>query len=278
MLDEQSRDEEFESDEAEDWGPARRHHHRHHGPGRGFGPGPRFRGGPGFAGDEEYQEAGSDFAGPPFAGPPFAGPPFAGRGFGGPGGPWPGFGPGPRGLGPRGRGRGRGGRARRGDVRAAALTLVAEEPMHGYQIIQRIGERSGGIWRPSPGAVYPALAQLQDEGLISVQSPEGGRRVYALTDEGRDYVAAHAAELRAAWSVVAEQGAGAAAELRGLVQQVHLAAFGVLSAGTDAQVRQAREVLVQARRSLYRILAEDAAAPGENGSVPGPDNAESDGD
>ncbi|MDA8322314.1 MAG: PadR family transcriptional regulator [Actinomycetota bacterium] len=275
MLDEQNRDEEFGPDEAEEWGPRRRHHHRHHGPGRGFGPGPRFRGGPGFAGDEEYQEPGD---------PDFAGPPFAGRGFGGPGGPWPGFGPGPRGFGPRGRGRGRGGRARRGDVRAAALTLVAEEPMHGYQIIQRIGERSGGIWRPSPGAVYPALAQLQDEGLISVQSPEGGRRVYALTDEGRDYVAAHAAELRAAWSVVAEQGAGAAAELRGLVQQVHLAAFGVLSAGTDAQVRQAREVLVQARRSLYRILAEDAApgendtAPGENGSAPGPDDAEPDGD
>ncbi|MHB1434018.1 MAG: PadR family transcriptional regulator, partial [Streptosporangiaceae bacterium] len=168
--------------------------------------------------------------------------------------------------------------ARRGDVRAAALKLVAEEPMHGYQIIQRIGERSGGIWRPSPGAVYPALAQLQDEGLISVQSPEGGRRVYALTDEGRDYVAAHAAELRAAWSVVAEQAAGAAAELRGLVQQVHLAAFGVLSAGTDAQVRQAREVLVRARRSLYRILAEDDPAPGGNDPAPGADNAESDGD
>jgi len=102
---------------------------------------------------------------------------FPGRMPGPPGfhgmGPWPGE--------PRMRGQ----RARRGDVRAAALALLAEQPMNGYQIIQEIGERSGGVWRPSPGSVYPALQQLEDEGLIRPESGESGRRGYVLTDEGR---------------------------------------------------------------------------------------------
>jgi DNA-binding PadR family transcriptional regulator len=75
-------------------------------------------------------------------------------------------------------------RARRGDVRAAALALLAENPMNGYQIIQEISERSGGVWRPSPGSVYPALQQLEDEGLIRAEEGAGGRRAYQLTDDG----------------------------------------------------------------------------------------------
>ena len=81
----------------------------------------------------------------------------------------------------------RGPRARRGDVRAAALLLLAEEPRNGYQIMQEIEKRSGGVWRPSPGSVYPALAQLEDEGLIRVDEQEG-RRSYTLTDIGHAYV------------------------------------------------------------------------------------------
>src|SRR5689334_106535 len=84
--------------------------------------------------------------------------------------------------------RGRGPRARRGDVRAAALILLAEEPRNGYQLMQEIEQRSGGVWRPSPGAVYPALAQLEDEALVRVEERDG-RRTYVLTDEGRAYVA-----------------------------------------------------------------------------------------
>ena len=97
----------------------------------------------------------------------------------------------------------RGPRATRGDVRAAALALLAEEPMNGYQIIQAIGERSDGVWRPSPGSVYPALQQLEDEGLIRAEAGEGGRRAYQLTDEGRAYAEAHPDELRAPWDAVA---------------------------------------------------------------------------
>ena len=161
------------------------------------------------------------------------------------------FGPWARGYRRRG-----GGRAKRGNVRAAALALLAEEPMNGYQIIQQISERSGGLWQPSPGSVYPALAQLEDENLIALQDTAGARRAYGLTEDGRSYVAEHAEELSAPWSDLAG-AASAAHDMRRLVHQVQLAAIQVISAGTDEQVNQARKVLTQARRALYRILAED---------------------
>ena len=151
----------------------------------------------------------------------------------------------------------RGARARRGDVRAAALALLAEEPMNGYQIIQAIGERSDGVWRPSPGSVYPALQQLEDEGLIRAEAGDGGRRAYRLTDEGRAYADAHPEELRAPWDMVAGAVGDSAIEMRNLIGQVAMAAYQVLSAGTDGQVSQAREVLTDTRKALYRLLAGD---------------------
>jgi DNA-binding PadR family transcriptional regulator len=151
----------------------------------------------------------------------------------------------------------RGPRARRGDVRAAALALLAEEPMNGYQIIQAIGERSDGVWRPSPGSVYPALQQLEDEGLVRAEAGEGGRRAYRLTDEGRAYVDAHPEETHAPWDVVAGEAGGTAREMKRLIGQVHMATFQVMSAGTESQVNQARQVLTDARKALYRLLAAD---------------------
>jgi DNA-binding PadR family transcriptional regulator len=151
---------------------------------------------------------------------------------------------------------GRGGRARRGDVRAAALALLAESPLNGYQIIQEIGERSGGVWRPSPGSIYPALQQLEDEGLIRAEAAEGGRRAYQLTDEGRAYADSHADELRAPWDDLTG-GHGPYLEMRSVLGQVAMAAFQVISAGTDAQVAQAKQLLVDTRKGLYRILAAD---------------------
>jgi DNA-binding PadR family transcriptional regulator len=181
----------------------------------------------------------------------------------GPGGPgrWGAWGPG---WGPPGFGQWfgeaksmRGPRVKRGDVRAAALALLADEPRNGYQIIQEIGERSGGLWRASPGSVYPALQQLEDEGLIQAETPEGGRRRYALTEEGRGYVAAHPEEVSAPWDVVARSVSDDAIELRSLFGQVAMAAMQVVRVGTDAQVAQAHKILTDARRSLYRILAAD---------------------
>src|SRR6478609_8500962 len=91
----------------------------------------------------------------------------------------------------------------RGDVRAAVLALLSEQPMHGYQIIREIEERSGGSWKPSAGSVYPTLQLLADEGLLTA-TEEGGRKTYALTEEGRA-VAAEAGD--APWST-ADAGSG----------------------------------------------------------------------
>ena len=85
--------------------------------------------------------------------------------------------------GPHGHGRGPWSRARRGNVRAAILSVLSEEPMHGYQIMQRLEERSGGMWRPSPGSVYPTLQLLEDQGFIKGEEVEG-RRVFSLTEAG----------------------------------------------------------------------------------------------
>lgn len=187
-----------------------------------------------------------------------------GRGPGGPrrrghampafGPPWLGHGMGAWGSEPRHM---RGPRVKRGDVRAAALALLAEDPRNGYQIIQEISERSGGVWRPSPGSVYPALQQLEDEGLIRAEATEGGRRQYLLTTEGQEYAAAHPEELAAPWDMVARSVGSEAIELRSLLGQVAMAAVQVVRVGNEAQVAQAHEILTEARRSMYRILAAD---------------------
>src|ERR1700684_1140800 len=95
---------------------------------------------------------------------------------------------------------GRGRKARRGDIRTAALLLLAEEPRNGYQIMQEVQERSDGVWRPSPGSVYPALQQLEDEGLIRSSEGHGGTgKVFELTDAGKAHVQSRAADAQAPW-------------------------------------------------------------------------------
>ena len=179
-----------------------------------------------------------------------------GRGFG------PEFGPGFGGeFGPgfgRGfaRGRGRGGRGRRGDVRAAILLLLQERPMHGYELIQQIRERSGDVWRPSPGSIYPALAQLEDEELVIIEKVSG-RKTAKLTESGVEYVQAHREELGDPWQEVRDGVGDQALDLRELVGQLLGAVAQVARAGSPEQAAKAAEVLTEARRSLYRILAED---------------------
>jgi DNA-binding PadR family transcriptional regulator len=153
----------------------------------------------------------------------------------------------------------RGPKAGRGDVRAAILALLQEGPRNGYQIMSDIEERSGGAWRPSPGAVYPALSQLADEGLISAEE-SGGKRTFALTDAGREYVGENPEMARGAWESTEQQEAwqlpslfAAAARLgSGIVQLAH--------AGTASQVSAAERLLERTRRELYRILATDEDA------------------
>jgi DNA-binding PadR family transcriptional regulator len=148
----------------------------------------------------------------------------------------------------------RGPRAKRGDVRAAALALLAEEPMNGYQIIQAIGERSDGVWRPSPGSVYPALQQLEDEGLIRSEEIDG-RKLFALTDDGRKVVADRDTDRPAPWEQMGDELSDRAHELGKLVRDVAYAFAQVMRTGSDEQIAKAGEVLANTRRDLYRILA-----------------------
>src|SRR3954454_14154350 len=182
-------------------------------------------------------------------------------GRGGPGGP--GFGFGPRGGfgGPGGPGgphhRGRGGRrARRGDIRSAILLLLAEEPRNGYGLMQEIEERSGGVWRPSPGSVYPALAQLEDEGLVRAAEHDG-RKTFELTDAGRAHVEEHRERFGTPWETVAEGVPAELHELRVAAQALAVAAMQVAQTGSKAQLGEAKRILEEARRGLYRLLAGD---------------------
>ena len=157
---------------------------------------------------------------------------------------------------------GRGMRAGRGDIRAAILALLLEQPMHGYQIMQELGERSGGVWRPSPGSVYPTLAQMQDEGLVKSEDGEGGRRVFQLTDEGRA-VATEAASEQPPWDAVAGAGDSAEFGLRDLVGSLILAARQVVHAGNPSDIEQAQQILRDARKRLYQLLADEGEKPVE---------------
>jgi DNA-binding PadR family transcriptional regulator len=161
----------------------------------------------------------------------FAGPPFGG---------------------PRGQ---RGRKARRGDIRTAALLLLAEEPRNGYQIMQEVDERSQGLWRPSPGSVYPTLQQLEDEGLVRSKE-SGGQRLFELTDAGRTALEGRAKDAPPPWEAMAGGISNQTLELGSLVRQIGMAVMQVMQAGTEAQVEEARKILTDSRRSLYRILAE----------------------
>ena len=158
---------------------------------------------------------------------------------------------------PRGFGRKR--RMGRGDVRAALLVLLDEQPHTGYSAMEELERRTEGAWRPSPGSVYPTLQQLEDEGLIH-QEPGEGRTPYTLTDEGKAYVAENREELGEPWAKSSEGINEDRLELRGLIAQIAAAAFQVGKAGDDAQLAKAKELLVEARRGLYKILADDEPA------------------
>lgn len=205
-----------------------------HGHGFQRGPwaaGPGRRGRPGFEGERgafgPFGPGGPGFGGPMFGGPGFGG----GRGHGGPR-----------------------GRARRGDVRASILALLKDRPMHGYEMIQEIAERSGGAWKPSPGSVYPTLQLLEDEGLIASES-EGGKKLFALTEAGRT-----AAEEGpdAPWE---EASRGVDWEALSEIRQAGsglMEAFGqVWKTGTKEQRDKALAVLNDARKRLYLILADE---------------------
>jgi DNA-binding PadR family transcriptional regulator len=160
---------------------------------------------------------------------------------------------GPRGMGPRGgfgpRG---GGRMKRGDIRTAVLVVLAEQPGHGYQIIQALEAKTEGAWRPSPGSVYPTLQLLEDSGLAT-SSEQDGKRIYTITDEGRAEAERKVDEAgRLPWEQGPQDGG-----LRGAMMQLAMATRQINAEGDPARIEQVIGIVNDARKQIYRILAED---------------------
>ncbi|CAM4115667.1 Transcriptional regulator YqjI [Mycobacterium basiliense] len=215
-------------------------------PGFGFGPGPAQRRALHSArrhARREFFEHLRDHDGG-HDGPLGFGPGFApGFGFG--------FGPGsPRG----GWRRGGPGRGRRGDVRAAILVLLSEQPMHGYEMIQQIAERSNGLWRPSPGSVYPTLQLLDDEGLITASAPDGSKKLFELTDDGR---AAADKVQTPPWDEIAEGVDPGHINLRTAMRQLIGAVMQSAHTASAEQQQRIVDIINNARREIYGILGED---------------------
>jgi DNA-binding PadR family transcriptional regulator len=209
-----------------------------------FEPSRRQRGGRGRGGRHGMHGPGAPWGGP-WGGPMGGPPPWVAQMFG------PDF------VGGRGGRGGRRPRVRRGDVRSAILDVLAtsEEPINGYQVIQQIADRTDGVWKPSPGSVYPTIAQLEDEGLV--EDAPTGRKAIRLTEEGRRHVADHADELAAVWAPFAEEADDdEAVNFKQVIGQTVGAIVQVATTGTSDQRQKAIEILGDTRRRLYGLLAE----------------------
>lgn len=149
-------------------------------------------------------------------------------------------------------------RMKRGDVRAAILRLLLESPMHGYQIISEIQSRSGGVWKPSAGSVYPALQLLVDEGLITAKEKEG-RRTYTLTDAGRETAETDSAAT-APWETGTDRQdrfsipSGPRSELAKSGIKLARAAAEVARRGSSDQIAEAGKVIDEATTKLLAML------------------------
>lgn len=136
----------------------------------------------------------------------------------------------------------------------AVLAVLNEQPMHGYQIMGELEERSGGAWQPSPGSIYPTLQQLADEGLIVSDSLEG-KNVFSLTEDGATAVAAN--EDPPPWERFTSEGGLPYADLKRSVFQLGAAVRQVAATGSQQQAEAAAEIVNNARKAVYRLLAED---------------------
>ncbi len=145
---------------------------------------------------------------------------------------------------------------RRGDIRTAVLAILAEEPGHGYEVIQRLEEKTNGAWRPSPGSVYPTLQLLADEGLArSIE--RDGKRVYELTATGREEAAQRIEDAGGTPWELDRRADGQIGEFRDALRQLMTAATGVIKSGNAEQITRTNEILKRARKEIYAMLAED---------------------
>jgi DNA-binding PadR family transcriptional regulator len=144
-------------------------------------------------------------------------------------------------------------RTPRGDIKYLLLTLLAEQPQHGYQLIKELEARQGGFYRPSPGSVYPTLQLLEEGGYLTSEQIEG-KRVYTITESGRQLLAErdHPGDLRD--RVDTQQPL---IELKDAVMQLRAAVMQVARGGNLDRVSRVREILKRAKREIYSILAEE---------------------
>jgi DNA-binding PadR family transcriptional regulator len=161
----------------------------------------------------------------------------------------------------RGRGRHReregwwgGPRMRRGQIRTALLAVLAEEPGHGYDVMQKLEDKSGGAWRPSPGSVYPTLQLLEDEGLVR-STERDGKRVFEITDAGRAEATARIEEAGGAPWELAGAGPRRGREVVAAIRQLTMAFRQIAEVGSAEQVDRAIAIVTDARKQLYQILA-----------------------
>jgi DNA-binding PadR family transcriptional regulator len=147
------------------------------------------------------------------------------------------------------------GRMGRGDIRTAILAALSDAPMHGYQIIQAIETRTNGAWKPSPGSIYPTLQLLADEGLVTAEQ-DGERKVYSLTDAGKE-AAAESASGPLPWHSRMSADHEERIALPKAGAKLAQAMSQVAHSGTPEQTERAIAIVDDARRKLYAILAEE---------------------
>ncbi len=171
-------------------------------------------------------------------------------------------------------GGGRRQRARRGALRDGVITLLGERPMHGYELINELETRSDGRWRPSPGAIYPALHKLEHHGLITASDDDDGTRTFTLTDDGQAMLtrleAARAEGAPAPWD---DAGSGERGELRHLMSEIGGQLRQIGRFGSPEQLDATREILDDTKRRLYDVLA--ASGTGASPSTDTPPSTDS---
>src|SRR5665811_1695686 len=139
---------------------------------------------------------------------------------------------------------------------SAALILLDQQPLHGYQLIQEIAERSNSVWKPSPGSIYPSLQQLEDEGLISFERIDG-RKTATLTDAGKAHVDENREALGTPRDGTGGPGGSEYRDLKESLRTLMIAWKQIVDVGTPEQKTKATEVISDSHKALYHILAED---------------------
>ena len=144
---------------------------------------------------------------------------------------------------------------RRGDIRTALFAFLLEQPGHGYEVMQYLETKTNGAWRPSAGSIYPALQQLEDEGMVRSEEQDG-RRVYRLTPAGKKEGKARLATRGLPWERMADEPPELV-DMRRSVAELTSAATEVVKLGGSDKISRGVEIIRDARKLLYGLLTED---------------------